>query len=195
MKTPKWFCIKCKQPLTRKWNALRHCDNKHDGFFEYIIPFSEYLKKSNTIKDSEIYGPNIYDNRLLVPQEKLFFNEKTTISNTQPSLKTIQDKKDDYTQKEILLSSTLDKIAPKYEDINNLLSHLSEANRRQMVGNIICAAIYDDDPLRYINKQIKNLRKYKLHNLMLEDVSIYLVCNKHIAKEYLKMGLKEDSLD
>ena len=78
------------------------------------------MKKSNTIKDSEIYGPNIYDNRLLVPQEKLFFNEKTTISNTQPSLKTIQDKKYDYTQKEILLSSTLDKIAPKYEDINNL---------------------------------------------------------------------------
>ena len=43
MKTPKWICKECKQPLTRKWNAKRHCNTKHNGMFESIISFSEYL--------------------------------------------------------------------------------------------------------------------------------------------------------
>ena len=43
MKTPKWICATCKQPFTRRWNANRHCSNKHSGFFENIISFTDYI--------------------------------------------------------------------------------------------------------------------------------------------------------
>ena len=151
---------------------------------------------TNPIEHIKILNPNVYDNINQIPhQEKPFFKGKSIISNVQPHWKSIHDENDDINQKDVLLSNTLDKIAPKYEEIRNLLSHIPESNRRQMLGNIISLAIYDDNPLRFINKQIKDLRKNKLHNLMLEDASLFLGMNIQLTKEYLKMGLKEDSKD
>jgi hypothetical protein len=47
---------------------------------------------------------------------------------------------DDFTKREILLSNMLDKIAPKYEDIRNLLSHIPEPNKTRILGGIISSA-------------------------------------------------------
>lgn len=196
MKTPKWICKICKQPLTRKWNAKRHCDIKHEGLSESIILLSEYLKMTNSIEPIKILNPAVYNNiNQISHQEKLSFKGESIISNVQPNWKSIHDENDDFNQKEVLLTNTLDKIAPKYEEIRNLLSHIPESNRRQMLGNIISLAIFDDNPLRFINKKIKDLRKNKLHNLMLEDASFFLGMNIQLTKEYLKIGLKEDSKD
>jgi hypothetical protein len=140
------------------------------------------------------HNHNVYDNiNQISLQEKLFFKGESIISKVQPNWKSLHDENDDDFQKEVLLSNTLDKIAPKYEEISNLLSHIPESDRRQMLGNIISLAIYDDNPLRFINKKIKDLRKNKLHNLMLKDISFFLGMNIQLTKEYLKIGLKEDS--
>ena len=36
-------CARCRLPFTRKWNAIRHCNNKHSGVIENIISFTEYV--------------------------------------------------------------------------------------------------------------------------------------------------------
>jgi hypothetical protein len=110
-------------------------------------------------------------------------------------LRPTQDTKNDFTKREELLSNTLDKIAPKYEEIRNLLSHIPEPKKTQILGGIISNAFYADNPIRYINNQLKNLRKAKFYNRMLDDASVFLGFDKQSTKEYLKMGLKEDAMD
>ncbi len=102
---------------------------------------------------------------------------------------------DDFRKKEILLSNTLDKIAPKYEEIENLLSHLPEPKKSWVLGSIISRALYDDYPIRFINNELKNFRKAKFYNKMLDDASVFLGLNKVSTQEYLKMGLKEEAMD
>jgi len=102
---------------------------------------------------------------------------------------------DDFTKREELLSNTLDRIAPKYEEIKNLLSHLPEPTKTQIVGGLLCNALASDNPIRFINNQLKVIRKAKFYNDMLEDASVFLGSDKRTTKEHLKMGLKGDSLD
>ena len=84
-----------------------------------------------------------------------------------------------------MLTDTLDKIAPKYEEIGNLLSHVPEPKKTQMLGNIISRAVCDDSPIGYINKQLKDYRKAKFYNKMLDDASVFLGFDKQSTKEYL----------
>ena len=95
----------------------------------------------------------------------------------------------------MLLSNILDKIAPKYEEIENLLSHIPEPKKTQILGGIISRAFYADNPIGFINNQLKDLRKAKFYNRMLDDASVFLGFDKQSTKEYLKMGLKEDAMD
>ena len=155
--------------------------------------------------------PNVYPyniNQLPFREENLFFQDKTTttiipttsIGPPPPYLRSSTQKEedtkvDDFTKREMLLSNTLDKIAPKYEEIKNLLSNMPEPDKTQMLGNIISRACYADNPIRYINNQLKDLRKVKLYNRMLDDASVFLGFDKQSTKEYLKMGLKEDAMD
>ncbi|MGE5634377.1 MAG: hypothetical protein ACM3VV_04045 [Deltaproteobacteria bacterium] len=207
MKTPKWICNICKQTLTRKWNAKRHCNTKHDGISDSIIPFAEYsLMTTTTIRTyPKFSNPNVYPYNInqLPYQENSFFQNKSS-STTIPSIpppfflrpKQEEDMKvDEFTKREILLSNTLDKIAPKYEEIKNLLSYMPEPDKTQFLGNIISIACYADSPIRYINNQLKDLRKAKFYNRMLNDASVFLGFDKQSTKEYLKMGLKEDVMD
>ena len=94
-----------------------------------------------------------------------------------------------------MLSNTLDKIAPKYEEIGNLLSHIPEPKKKQILGGIISRALYANDPIIFINKQLKDCRKAKFYNIMLDDASVFLGIDKQSTKEYLKMGLKEDAME
>lgn len=198
MKSPKWICNICKQPLTRKWNAKRHCNTKHDGIFDSIISFREYLTMTTTKIYPILPNQNVYSykiNNQLPYQENLFFQDKARIPSIGPDLRPTQDTKNDFTKREELLSNTLDKIAPKYEEIRNLLSHIPEPKKTQILGGIISNAFYADNPIRYINNQLKNLRKAKFYNRMLDDASVFLGFDKQSTKEYLKMGLKEDAMD
>ena len=98
-------------------------------------------------------------------------------------------------KREAMLSNTLDQIAPKYEEMGNLLSHIPEPKKSQILGGIISRAIYADDPIVFINKQLKNWRKAKFYNRMLDNVSLFLGYDKQLTKEYLKRGLKEDVME
>lgn len=194
MKTPKWICNICKQTLTRKWNAKRHCSSKHDGLFDSIISFREYLLR--TTRDSNPNGSFYSHNVNELPyQKRLFFPNKSTNFNLHPHLSSTPDPIDEFTKREIMLSNTLDKIAPKYEEIGNLLSHVPEPQKTCFLGGIISIAIVSDNPIKFITSQLKDLRKAKLHNKMLDDASVFLGFNKQSTKEYLKMGLKESAMD
>jgi hypothetical protein len=194
LKTPKWICNICKQTLTRKWNAKRHCDIKHDGIFDSIISFREYLLTTTTDSNPNrsFYSHNVNE---LPYQKRLFFHDKSTKSSLYPHLRSTPDPIDDFTKKEMMLSNILNKIAPKYEEIGNLLSHVPESEKTQILGSIISRALYADDPIEFINKQLKDLRKANFYNKMLNDASVFLGFNKQSTKEYLKMGLKEDAID
>ena len=95
----------------------------------------------------------------------------------------------------MMLTDILDKIAPKYEEIGNLLSHVPEPKKTQILGGIISRAVVSDNPIKFINSKLKDLRKSKFYDKMLEDASVFLSFNKQSTKEYLKMGLKEDATD
>ena len=41
-----------------------------------------------------------------------------------------------------MLSNTLDKIAPQYEQIGNLLSHIPDPQKTKILGGIIIRALY-----------------------------------------------------
>ncbi|MGI0050632.1 MAG: hypothetical protein ACRD8K_02745 [Nitrososphaeraceae archaeon] len=208
MKIPKWICNICKQTLTRKWNAKRHCDNKHYSLYDSIIPFREYLVTTSNISpilpphhNDYQYKINNNSNQLPFQENLLSYQDKSTTipkisSYWQRSIPQQEDMiADDFTKREELLSNTLDRIAPKYEEIKNLLSHLPEPTKTQMVGGLLSNAIASDNPIRFINKQLKVIRKAKFYNNMLEDASVFLGSDKRTTKEYLKMRLKEDSLD
>jgi len=42
MRFPKWVCITCGQPSSRRWNIKRHIDICHDGMGRFV-PFTEYI--------------------------------------------------------------------------------------------------------------------------------------------------------
>jgi hypothetical protein len=42
MRFPKWVCITCGQPSSRRWNIKRHIDICHDGMGRFV-PFIEYV--------------------------------------------------------------------------------------------------------------------------------------------------------
>ena len=189
MKTPKWICKECEQTFTRRWNATRHCNNKHYGMLECVILFREYLanKENNRfLQLSDIYSENTYQ----IPYQKnLSFQEKIN-----PLLETkykiplypIQD----YLDKEILLYDKLDKIVPQYQQLENLLSHVPQPNRAALLGPILTNALNSENPIAYINNQLDEFRKAKTRNRMLDDISASLGLNKNITKVYLSMGLK-----
>jgi len=195
LKTPKWICNICKQTLTRKWNAKRHCSTKHDGLFDSIISFREYLLTTTTTDSNPNESFYLHNVNELPYQKRLFFRDKSTNFNLHPHLSSTPDPLDDFTKREMMLTDILDKIAPKYEEIGNLLSHVPEPKKTQILGGIISRALYDDNPIRFINKQLKDLRKAKFYNKMLYDASVFLGFNKQATIEHLKMGLKEDAMD
>ena len=149
-----------------------------------------------TNRDSNPNGSFYSHNVNEVPyQKRLFFQDKSTNFNLHPHLSLTPDPIDDFTKREIMLSNTLDKIAPQYEQIGNLLSHIPDPQKTKILGGIISRALVSDNPIKFINIQLKNLRKAKFYNKMLYDASVFLGFNQQSTKEYLKMGLKEDVID
>ena len=199
MKHPRWICNICKQTFTRKWNAKRHCNTHHEGIFDSIIFFNEYMKVTKTTTKTYPTLPNqdvySYNNNHLPHQENLFFQDNSTLTpSIDPNLLSTQTTKDDFTKMEMLLSNILINIAPKYEEIENLLSHISEPNKTQILGGIVSRAVYDDNPFRYINNKLKELRKTMFYNKMLDAASVFLGFDKQSTKEHLKKGIRKHAL-
>ena len=133
-----------------------------------------------------------YNNNHLPYQENLIFqNKSTTIPSIDTNLRSTQTAKDDYKKGETLLLNILINIAPKYEEIENLLSQMPETDKTQILGGIVSRSICDDNPIGYINNKLKELRRARFYNKMLDDASVFLGIDKQSTKEYLKKGLKE----
>jgi hypothetical protein len=189
MKTPRYICSKCRQPFTRRWNANRHCNNKHYGTLDCVISFTEYLVNSGNTKFLQLpdnYSKNTYQ---ISYQQNLFPQEKTN-PMLQTKFKTSFDPIGDDEDKVILLYSKLDELAPQYQQLENLLSHLSQPKRASILGPILKMALDSENPIAFMNNQLDEFRRSKIRDRMLDDISAHLGFDKNISKEYLKMGLK-----
>jgi hypothetical protein len=85
----------------------------------------------------------------------------------------------------------MDELAPKYEELENLLSYMPEPKRRGILGGIVSRAIYSDNPVAFINTQLKKWRNATVGNRMISNSSVFLGYNEQLTKEYLKMGIKK----
>ena len=83
-----------------------------------------------------------------IKQICLFRINSTPTPSIDPNLLSTKTTKDDFTKAEMLLSNILINISPKYEEIENLLSHISEPNKTQILGGIVSRAVYDDNPFK-----------------------------------------------
>jgi hypothetical protein len=84
----------------------------------------------------------------LLHPENLFFQDKSiTIPSIDPNLLSTQATKDNFTKAKMLLSNILINTAPKYEEIENLLSNISEPNKKEILGGIVSRAVCYENPL------------------------------------------------
>jgi hypothetical protein len=189
MKTPKWICEACEQTFTRRWNANRHCNNKHYGMLDSVILFREYsANKGNNryLLLSDLYSENTYQ----IPYQKnLSFQEKTN-SRLATKFKIPLHPIEDYLDREILLNYKLDEIAPQYQQLENLLSRVAQPKRTPILGSVLNNALNSGNPIAFINNQLDEFRRAKTRDRMLNEISASLGLNKNITKEYLKMRLK-----
>ncbi|MGZ5511220.1 MAG: hypothetical protein ACXWFC_12235 [Nitrososphaeraceae archaeon] len=189
MKTPKWICEECEQTFTRRWNANRHCNNKHYGTLDSVILFREYLaNKGNNryLRLSDMFSEN---NNQIPSQKNLFFQEKTN-SRLETKVKIPLHPIEDYQDREILLNYKLDEIAPQYQQLENLLSRVAQSNRTAILGYVLNNALTSENPVAFINNQLEEFRRAKTRDRMLDEISASLGLNKNITKEYLRMRLK-----
>lgn len=186
MKIPKWICIQCEQTFTRRWNAFRHCNNKHGTILDSVIQFREYLT-NKTNSQSLLIPNNASDFNQLSYQQNRNFQAK----RINPHTDTISNTIDNYTSPEKLVYNTMIELAPKYEEIENLLSHMPEPKRRAILGSIVSLSIGSYNPVAFMNTQLKIWRNATVCNRMLSNASVFLGFNEQFTKEYLKMGIKK----
>ena len=199
LKHPRWICNICKQTFTRKWNAKRHCKTYHESLFDSIIFFNEYMTVTKTTNKTfpTLHNQNVYSyNDIHLPHnENLFFEDNSPLKpSIDPNLLSTQTPKDDFTKLEMLLSNILISLAPKYEEIEHLLSDTPEPNKTKILGGIVSRAVYDDNPVRFINNKLKELRKTMLYNKMLDAASVFHSSDRQSTKEHLKKGIREHAL-
>ncbi len=186
MKTPKWICSKCRQPFTRRWNANRHCNNKHYGEIENIISFTEYIiNRKDSFPLNGFYEEN---NPSLNVNNHVFFDKPISVNNSQ--FNTL-DPFDDAIEHELLSNKLLDQLAPKYEEMQRILDCVSEPFRTILLGNALSSAILSTNPVAFIHKQLANIRKAKTRVMMLNDISTFYGIDKVYTKEFLKLILKQ----
>ena len=188
MRIPKWICEECEQTFTRRWNANRHCNNIHYGRLDCVILFRHYLSKKGNNRFLHLSDRYSENNNQLFYQENLSFQERIH-PMVQTKFNLPLDPLESYLDKEILLYRKLDELGPKYEQLENLFSHLPRPKRTSIVGSILNTAINSENPNSFINNQVEEFRRAKIRNRMLDDISASLGFNKNITMEFLKMGL------
>ena len=187
MKNPKWICSKCRQPFTRRWNANRHCNNRHYGAIENIISFTEYIiNRKDSIPLNGFYEEN---NPSLNVNNLKFFDGPSYINNSQ--FNTLLDPLDDAIEPELLSDELLDQLAPKYEEMQRILDCLPEPSRNILLGNALSSAIQSNNPVASLDKRLTDIRKVKTSGMMVNELSKFYGIDKTSTREFLKLILKQ----
>jgi hypothetical protein len=189
MKTPKWICAACKQPFTRRWNANRHCSNKHSGFFENIISFTDYIinrqdsiQLNNFDKDNNSHSHNFVKNQV--------FYDKS-ISSNNSLFDSITDPLEHILDQELLPYEVLSPLGPKYEELRRILDFLPESSRNQILGSVLSTAINSDNPVGTMQKKIIEYSKNKSNVMMFTDFTRFYGGDKEYTKQLLKFKVKQ----
>lgn len=191
MKNPKWICESCIQTFTRKWNAHRHCKTKHHHVVGSIILFNEYSAKNGNNKPmylNEVYpAGSIYRKN---KQTNLFL-QNGLMELSQSQSKSLHTKEEDNNlNPEVLLYKVLSSIAPKYQQLRNLLSNIPEQDKKKILSTILLRAFQSDDPITFISKELEWLAKIKIGNDMINDLSHTFELDRNIIKKFLEMRLR-----
>jgi hypothetical protein len=194
MKTPKWICAACRQPFTRRWNANRHCNNKHSGYLENIVSFTDYVidrqgydNLNNFNKDKSSHPNNFVNNQILYDQS--FYANKA-------SYNLITNPFEYFLDQELLPYEILGPLGPQYEELQRILDFLPESSRSQLLGIALSLAINSDNPVETMQKRVIEYRKSKRNIMMLNDLTQFYGGDQKVTKEILKYKdrIKKNSL-
>ena len=188
MKTPKWICSKCRQPFTRRWNANRHCNNKHYGAIENIISFTEYIiNRKDSMPLNSFHEEN--NSHPLHVKNHVFLDNSFSANNTRSS--NLTNPLDDVIEHELLPYKILDQLAPKYEEMQRILDFLPKHSRTILLGIALSSAINSGNPVDTMNKKLTDYRKAKTRVMMLNDLAVFYGQDKAYIKEFLKFKFKQ----
>jgi hypothetical protein len=163
----RYVCSACMKDFTRMWNATRHKINQHQGLTE-IIPLGESLLRQRNHLN------------LLSPRLSRSRHEQLTISGSN----TISEDED---PGEILLNDTLSKLAPKVEELDQLLSRDYSADLIQKFeGSIIMKALSSPDPVKNFNETVISIRRGVRSGKVIKQAALYLGVSPMHAETILR---------
>jgi hypothetical protein len=187
MKTPKYICAKCRQPFTRRWNANRHCNNKHFGEIENIISFTEYIvNRPDSILPNSSYENN--NSHPINAKNQLFYDQQ--ISSNNLPFNTIADPFDNFLENELLPYKLLEPLSLEYEEMQRHLDSFPEPQKQVLLRKALISAIYSENPKETMHKKLLEYRKMKSSIMMFNDLTAYYGQDKQKTKELLKLKLK-----
>ena len=188
MKTPRYICSKCRQPFTRRWNANRHCNNKHYGGIENVISFTDYIMNQKDSIPLNGYSENNSSHQSNV-NNHLFFDKSISPDNLRYS--TLTDPIDDAIDRELLPYEIFEQLGPQYEEMRRILDYVPEPSRKILLGNALSTAINSNNPVDTMNKKLIELRKSTSSVMMLNDLASFHGKNNAYIKELLKLKFKQ----
>jgi hypothetical protein len=184
LKNPKWFCSKCRQPFTRRWNANRHCNNKHSGYLEHIISFTDYIINRQDSNHLNNFNKKNNDYQRNFAKNQVFFD--TPISSNILPCNYNTDPLENYIVKELSPYEVLSPLAPKYEELRQILDHVPEPSKNLLLGHALSSAINSDNPVETMQRKVIEYRKSKSTVMMLNDLTKVYGGNKEFTKQLLK---------
>jgi hypothetical protein len=187
MKIPNYICAECRRPFTRRWNANRHCDNKHHGAVENIISCTEFVTNQ---KDHSSITLNYYEDNISRPtnlKNELFFDQSNYPNNNNSPHNTLSDPLDEALDRELSSYELLEPLGTKYQEMRRVLDFLPEPTKKKLLGNALFSAISSNNPVQTMNKKLIDYRKAKSNVMMLNDLAAFYGKDKAFIKEFLKL--------
>jgi hypothetical protein len=195
MKIPKYFCAKCKMHFTRRWNANRHCNNKHSGSIENIISFTTYIMnqkeysiplnrypEDNSSNQSNVKNQLFFDNQISIKNNN--YNNNLQFNNI------AADPFDDFIDNELLTYHLLEPFSLEYEEMRSHLASFPEPQKQALLSDALISAINSEHPKETMHKKLLEYRKMKSSRMILNDLTAYFHQDKEYVKEFLKLKLK-----
>jgi hypothetical protein len=111
-----------------------------------------------------------------VLREKSFF-AKTKYRN---------DRLSNIDPKEARLFDILEKLVPRFEEMERALSHCSPEEKQRIGGQTITHAISSPDPVHYMTRYVDSIRKGRSIPAMINCVALWFGVSRTTAQEILK---------